>query len=137
MTLAVYQVISAIYDDGSCVLWDIQNNSQLTVLSLPEELKGCSFSRIHSSPKAKVGGPVFYTSVNGHRAGFLVQWVQDRMGNLSASSYQKVFKTAITAFDISSSGNYLGTGTSDGNQSPWLTQSLIWPEKSEKLSRFG
>ena len=83
---------------------------------LPSELQGCSISRIRCSPCLD-GGPIFYTSVNGHRSGYLVHWTQDRVGDISASGFQKAYKTAITAFDLSKSGAFLGVGNSDGKGS--------------------
>ena len=120
-----------IYEDGSCVLWDFWNGVELTSLSLPKELKGCSFSRIRSSPKLN-GGPIFYTSVNGHRSGYLVQWAQDRVGDISVQRFQKVYKTAITAFDLSRTGAYLGVGTSDGE-----TAISCMTQQIRKLMRLG
>lgn len=106
-------MIVVIYEDGSCVLWDFWSSQELTQLVLPPELKGCSISRIRCSPRLD-GGPIFYTVVNGYRSGYLVHWSQDRMGDISASSFQKVYKTAITAFDLSKTGSLLGVGNSDG-----------------------
>lgn len=60
---------------------------------------------------------MFFTIVNGHRSGDVVQWSQDRVGDIVSQGHQKIYKTAITAFDISRSGSYLGVGTSDGEDS--------------------
>lgn len=109
--------MAVIYEDGSCLLWDFWNSQELAQLSLPPELKGCSFSRIRF-PSRIDGGPLFYTSVNGHRSSFLVKWSQDKIGDVIATGYQKVYKTASTAFDLSRTGSHLGVGTSDG-ASPW------------------
>ena len=106
----------AVYEDGSCLLWDIWNKQELTQLVLPLELKGCSISRIRCSPRSD-RGPIFYTSVNGHKSGYLVQWTQDRVGDITAGGFQKVYKTALTAFDLSKTGAFLGVGTSDGRLS--------------------
>lgn len=112
-------MVVAVYEDGSCVLWDFWNSQELTQLLLPPELKGCSISRIRCSPRSDPGSPIFFTSVNGHRSGYLVQWTQDRVGNITASGFQKVYKTAITAFDLSKTGDLLGVGTSDGKSFTW------------------
>ena len=72
--------------------------------------KACRFARD--------GGKGLYTVVNHQGLGYILHWEQDEQGEmrLLQQTAKGSFAAPITAFDISSQGKYLGTGTSEGER---------------------
>ena len=70
-----------------------------------------SFNRVRF---AHNGGPGFYTTVNCAGVGHILYWEQDSVGEIVLRGRLKAHTTAITAFDVSLSGRFIGTGTSEG-----------------------
>lgn len=57
---------------------------------------------------------VLFTSVNAGGDGYLLRWEQDVQGIITLVKRAKAHNSPITAFDISATGRFLGTGTSEG-----------------------
>ena len=75
-----------------------------------------SFNRVRF---AHDGSPSFYTTVNAAGQGYILRWQQTQQGEIVMRRQLKAHGSAITAFDISRSGKYLGTGTSEGGALPF------------------
>ncbi|KAK9814839.1 hypothetical protein WJX72_012445 [[Myrmecia] bisecta] len=106
------KVLATTCESGSCVLWHWEKGQQIAALELPAGLENGSFNRCSF---ARDGSMAFYTAINVRGDGYIVHWEQNALGELVAKRKLKVHTTAITAFDISSSGAYLGCGMSEGD----------------------
>ena len=95
----------------------------MPVRCVAELPRGAGFNRA----KFARGGPLaLFTSVNAGGDGHLLRWEQDAQGQMLLTKRAKAHNMPITAFDISISGRFLGTGTSEGDllSSPFLSLSL-------------
>lgn len=77
------------------------------------ELSGGAFKACRFARNAEKG---LFTVVNHQGSGHLLYWQQNDLGEMTLTRQTKAnsFAAPITAFDISSRGNFLGTGTSEG-----------------------
>ncbi|KAK9808182.1 hypothetical protein WJX73_005830 [Symbiochloris irregularis] len=114
------KVLVTTCEDGTCTLWQTDTGMRITSLSLPADLpRGASFNRAKFSRGA---GLHLFTSVNAGGDGYVLRWEQDTQGIVVLTKQAKAHNSPITAFDISPSGRFLGTGTSEGDIARYAPQ---------------
>ena len=82
-------------------------------MSVHAELAGGAFKSCRFSRDGQKG---LFTVVNHQGAGHILYWHQTDVGEMEVLRQTRTnsFAAPITAFDISPSGTFLGTGTSEG-----------------------
>ncbi|KAL3133969.1 hypothetical protein ABBQ32_008413 [Trebouxia sp. C0010 RCD-2024] len=106
-------VIAVACEDGTCSLWLWAQAVCVDSLQLPPELSGGAFKACRFARNAQKG---LFTVVNHQGSGHILYWQQNDLGEMTLMRQTKAnsFAAPITAFDISSRGNFLGSGTSEG-----------------------
>jgi hypothetical protein len=83
-------------------------------MSVHVELAGGAFKSCRFSRNGQKG---LFTVVNHQGSGHILYWHQTDIGEMQVVRQTRTnsFAAPITAFDISPSGTFLGTGTSEGD----------------------
>ncbi len=83
-------------------------------MSVHAELAGGAFKSCRFSRDGQKG---LFTVVNHQGSGHILYWHQTDIGEMEVLRQTRTnsFAAPITAFDISPSGTFLGTGTSEGD----------------------
>lgn len=116
-------VIAVTCEDGSCSLWSWSGSTHVGDLELPSELAGGAFKSCRFSRDGQKG---LFTVVNHQGSGHILYWHQTDVGEMEVLRQTRTnsFAAPITAFDISPSGTFLGTGTSEGDVATFLAEDL-------------
>ncbi|CAL8464126.1 g3661 [Coccomyxa elongata] len=116
------KVLVATCEDGSCSLWAWERQLQIATLDLPQGLeKGGAFNRCRF---ARDGSRALFVTVNQRGEAHILHWEQNEEGELLLARQAKAHTSASTAFDISRSGAYLGSATSEGDASVFSSATL-------------
>ncbi|KAL3143513.1 hypothetical protein ABBQ38_002318 [Trebouxia sp. C0009 RCD-2024] len=117
------QVIAVACEDGTCSLWLWAQAVCVDSLQLPPELSGGAFKACRFARNAQKG---LFTVVNHQGSGHILYWQQNDLGEMTLMRQTKAnsFAAPITAFDISARGNFLGTGTSEGDVATFSADDL-------------
>ncbi|BDA49251.1 probable prolactin regulatory element-binding protein [Coccomyxa sp. Obi] len=116
------KVLAATCEDGSCSLWAWEQQLQIAILDLPQGLeKGGAFNRCRF---ARDGSRGLFVTVNQRGEAHILHWEQNEEGELLLERQAKAHASASTAFDISRSGAYLGSATSEGDTSVFSSATL-------------